>query len=98
MQIRHCHVVIFERSRQKPMQECGPRRRQATADTDRRRLFRTPLRDEPCSKGLRGIEILCCKTAAYCIEEMLPRYRDHFGRQPANGEFVGKLSDRPTQG
>ena len=79
------------------MQECGLRRRQATADTDRRRLFRAPLRDEPCSKGLRGVEILCCKTAAYCIEEMLPRYRDHCGRQPANGEFVSKLRDRATQ-
>jgi len=97
MQVGHCHIVIFERPRQKSVHERGLRRRQPTIDADRGRLFRTAFGCEPNSKGSGGVEIRCRKTAADRIEKMLPRYRDHRSRQSVYAEFVNKPRDRAAQ-
>jgi len=97
MQVRHRHVVIFERPRQKAVHERGLRRRQPTFDADRSCLFRTALRYEPSSKRSRRVEIRCPETAADSIEKMLPGYRDHCGRQPVDAELVNKARNRAAQ-
>ena len=97
MQVRHRHVVIFERARQKSIRERGLRRRQPTADAYRRRLLRPALSREPSRKTLGGIEVFRRKAAADRIEKMLSRYCDQPARQAVYAEIADEARDRAAQ-
>src|SRR5262249_3015480 len=97
MQVRHRHVVIFERTREKSIYEGGLWRRQPTADPYCRRLLRAAFRHEPSRKALRGGEVLCRKATADRIKKMFPPYRNELGRHVVNPEIVHEARERAAQ-